>query len=213
MQRREFLCSCGAAALIGISPPANGHRGDRRNGSFQCGVEAPMNNALGSKQKWDREHFRCYVAGRDTAELTETQWDGELKLAFDSWSEVTPLTFEQVDRASEVDIIISVGQRRREGFGRSGGVLAWAQLPPTKNFDGTLLSKFDVAENWALPGSGDAGIVFRSVAAHEIGHLLGLPHSTDPDSLMWQYLSSAVAPKLDDVKKNQRLYGKPRRDK
>jgi predicted Zn-dependent protease len=214
MERRKFLCSCGAVALIGISVPASGHLISRRRKGFRCGVIDPMSNAAIGKQKWDREHFRYYVAGRDTEELTEAQWDGELKLAFDSWSEVTPLTFEQVPAGGAVDLVISAGQRRREGFGSSGGVLAWAQLPPTRNFDGTLISKFDVAENWVLPDSSEElGIVFRAVAAHEIGHLLGLSHSGDPDSLMWPYITSAMGPKPDDIKKIQRLYGKPRRAK
>lgn len=213
MERRKFICSCGAAALIGISAPASGHLIDRNRKGFRCGVSDPMSNAIVGKQKWDRLHFRYAVDGRDTNELTEAQWDGELKLAFDSWSAVTPLTFEQVDQTGEVDLVISASQRRREGFGRSGGVLAWAQLPPTRNFDGTLISKFDVAEHWVLPGSEELGIVFRAVAAHEIGHLLGLSHSDDLDSLMYPYLSSVIAPKADDIKRIQRLYGRPRKGK
>lgn len=213
MERRKFLCSCGAAALIGVSAPAGGQLLGRRRKSFRCGVPDPASNTLLGKKKWCREHFRYCVAGRDTGELTESQWDGELKLAFDSWSAVTPLTFEQVDETGEVDLVLSVGKRRREGFGRRGGVLAWAQLPPTRNYDGTLVSKFDSAEHWILPDSEGYGIVFRAVAAHEIGHLLGLSHSNDPDSLMYPYITASVGPERDDIKKIQRLYGKPKEGK
>ena len=138
-------------------------------------------------------------------------WDNEFKLAFDSWSEITPLTFKQVGIQDEFDLIIAVGSRRQEGFGQEGGILAWAQMPPIKNFDGILLSKFDLAENWILPDSEEAGIILRCVAAHEIGHLLGLRHSEDPNALMYPYINNSLKPKSDDIKKIQRLYGKPRK--
>jgi predicted Zn-dependent protease len=213
IHRRKFLCGCGTAALVGLGAPASGHIFRRKPKGFRCGVLDPAGNTLLGKKKWDREHFRYYVAGRDTDELTKEEWDGELKLAFDSWSAVTPLTFEQVEAAEEVDLVLSAGRRRREGFGRQGGVLAWAQLPPTRNYDGILVSKFDSAEHWTLPDSDTHGIVFRAVASHEIGHLLGLGHSDDPDSLMYPYITASVSPESDDIKKIQRLYGKPKEGK
>ena len=214
MKRREFLYSCGAASLLGISVASSNESIAgilRKNKLFPfCSVREQSNPiaALG-REKWGRKHFRYFMAGRDTGELDAEVWDRQFRLSFDAWSEVTPLTFEQVGRTDEHDIVISVGGRRKENFGKRGGVLAWAQLPPTRNFDGTLLSKFDLAENWVLPESKEAGIILRSVATHEIGHLLGLHHSADPDALMFPYVNDALKPRSDDIAKIQRLYGKP----
>ena len=68
-----------------------------------------------------------------------------------------------------------------------------------------------MAENWILPVEAitEYGTILRSVAAHEIGHLLGLDHSNDPDALMYPYINDALEPREDDTKKIQRLYGKP----
>lgn len=177
-----------------------------------CGVDnIERSNTVIGKSKWNRTNFRYYIAGRDTNDLTLEAWDNEFKLAFDAWSEITPLTFRQVTAEEEdFDLIISVGSRRRESFGRSGGVLAWAQMPPTKRFDGILLSKFDLAENWILPDSEESGIILRSVACHEIGHLLGLHHSQDKNALMYPYINDSLKPREDDIHKIQRLYGKPK---
>jgi len=210
--RREFLHKCGVASLLGLTFSATN---EASAGLFKkkcpyCAVtDMIMPNSLLGKEKWDRNHLRYYIAARDVYDMKPEVWDNEFRLAFDSWSEVAPLTFEQVDQRDEFDIIISVGSRKREGFGRSGSTLAWAQLPSTKKFDGILLSKFDLAENWILPNQEEDGIILRTVAAHEIGHLLGLHHSDDKNALMYPYVNDALKPREDDISKIQRLYGKP----
>tara|TARA_Y100000593_G_scaffold91877_1_gene181874 strand:+ start:8736 stop:9437 length:702 start_codon:yes stop_codon:yes gene_type:complete len=210
--RRDFLYNCAIASFLGITFSAQTSAGifNRKVCPF-CTIPDTHPNALLGQVKWDRKDFRYFMAGRDVYDMEQEVWDNEFKLAFDSWAKVTPLTFRQVTSEEEYDIIISVGNRKRESFGKSGGVLAWAQLPTTKNFDGVLLSKFDLAENWITPKEliTEHGAVLRSVAAHEIGHLLGLSHSNDPDALMYPYINNALEPRSDDIKKIQKLYGKP----
>ena len=64
---------------------------------------------------------------------------------------------------------------------------------------------FDLAEYWVVP-DGDSGIILRSVACHEIGHLLGLDHSNDKNALMYPYINDALKPRDDDIIKIQKLY-------
>ena len=117
--------------------------------------------------------------------------------------------FHGLTRSLLANMIIGVSNRKRSGFGRSGGILAWAQLPSNRHYDGQLWSMFDAAEDWTLPPSAQ-GILFRAVCAHEIGHLLGLGHSQFKGALMYPYYSEHIETpqEQDDIPRIQRLYGK-----
>ena len=214
MDRRQMLI-CGMGAMAASSWPHNLATGadpifQRKRKPF-CGVRGgrrpPRMQANTAKQdKWGKSHLRYYMRGRDTRDMSVKVWDGAFRLAFDSWSEVTPIVFEQTNKSDNADILIGVGSRRRQGFGKSGGVLAWAQMPTRPDFEGTLWTMFDVAENWTLPDEG-YGIILQSVACHEIGHLLGLSHSKDENALMYPYINDALKPREDDISSIRALYG------
>jgi predicted Zn-dependent protease len=118
------------------------------------------------------------------------------------------MTFSQIDNIFDCDIIFSVGNKSSEGFGEPGDILAWAELPRSKKFNGVLLSKFDVAEQWTIKKE-DNSFILRAVAAHEVGHLLGLRHSKDKSALMYPYYRpSIVMPQKDDISRIRKLYGR-----
>ena len=175
----------------------------------KCGLRSSRTRktqSLKKPNKWGKNDLTYYMMARDY-DLKEEVWDEQFRLAFDSWSKVCPLTFTETD-SPNADIVIGVGNRKRQNFGKRGGVLAWAQLPYSEDFNGQLLTMYDMAENWITPDSDEYGTILQSVAAHEIGHLLGLDHSNDTSALMYPYINNALGPRETDIKNIQSLYGK-----
>ncbi|KAF5741036.1 putative Metalloendoproteinase 1 precursor [Tripterygium wilfordii] len=132
--------------------------------------------------------------------------------AFDRWSEVTTLTFVETDSYSSADIKIgfySGDHGDGEPFDGVLGTLAHAFSPPSGWFH------LDGEENWVTSGdltssSSTTAVDLESVAVHEIGHLLGLGHSSVEEAIMYPTITSGTR-KLelasDDIAGIQELYG------
>ncbi|CAH2033779.1 unnamed protein product [Thlaspi arvense] len=135
--------------------------------------------------------------------------------AFARWAEVVPLTFTRVETFLNSDISIgfySGDHGDGEPFDGQMGTLAHAFSPPNGHFH------LDGDENWVVSGdvggnnflSERAAIDLESVAVHEIGHLLGLGHSSVQDSIMYPTITTGrrkVDLATDDVEGVQYLYG------
>ncbi|TSK72147.1 Stromelysin-3 [Bagarius yarrelli] len=122
------------------------------------------------------------------------------------WSYVTPLTFTEV-QAGPADITIDF-TRYEHGdklpFDGPGGILAHAFFPRTHR-QGEV--HFDYDEQWTL--GNDLGTDLLQVAVHELGHTLGLHHSSAPGSVMSPYYIYSYPLQLskDDESRIQSLYG------
>nr|GLL49867.1 metalloendoproteinase 2-MMP-like [Ipomoea trifida] len=134
--------------------------------------------------------------------------------AFERWSEVIPITFTQTEvyRSADIKIGFYTGDHGDgEAFDGSMGTLAHAFSPPSGHLH------MDGDEDWVLdgnflnaPASILSAVDMESVAVHEIGHLLGLGHSSVEDSIMYPTLGSAtrkVELAQDDIQGIQVLYG------
>ncbi|KAG8366217.1 hypothetical protein BUALT_Bualt17G0053600 [Buddleja alternifolia] len=132
--------------------------------------------------------------------------------AFERWSEVTPLTFVETASYGGADIRIgffSGDHGDGEPFDGVLGTLAHAFSPPAGRFH------LDGEENWVIDGdflntSPYSAVDLESVAVHEIGHLLGLGHSSVEDAIMYPTISSGtrkVELVNDDIMGIQELYG------
>lgn len=97
----------------------------------------------------------------------------------------------------------------RNFFDGSGGVLAHTFMPDAPPYwSATDASDmhFDAEEDWtANPGA--PGIDFVSVFLHELGHAIGLGHSTNPNAVMFRYYNGRRTLDYDDVAQIHALYG------
>uniref|UniRef100_A0A8R1Y1J9 ZnMc domain-containing protein n=1 Tax=Onchocerca volvulus TaxID=6282 RepID=A0A8R1Y1J9_ONCVO len=157
--------------------------------------------------KWKKNDL-TYSIESLPKEPSEREVREAIKKASDTWSAVTTLKLNEI--SDEADITIAFARRIHNDpwpFDGQGGILAHATLPPS----GIL--HFDSDERWVYM---NPKVSSSCMAVHEIGHVLGLEHSSDPDSIMAPFYRNAVdrrgnyiAPKLSstDVKNIQRLYG------
>ncbi|KAL6471159.1 hypothetical protein MHYP_G00198090 [Metynnis hypsauchen] len=176
----------------------------------RCGVPDVENFSFyPGRPKW-KNHTITYRIAKYTTDLTREEVETSFRLAFKLWSDVVPLKFVRVSH-NQADIIITF-TRKAHGdffpFDGPRGVLAHA-FEPGGGVGGDV--HFDDDELWTVGRRQSVGYDLFTVAAHELGHSLGLSHSKDPSALMfpkYKYLNSAKY-KLpeDDTLGIQSLYG------
>lgn len=103
--------------------------------------------------------------------------------ALKSWDSNTMFSFSPAAHWPAADIVLSF-ERRDHGDGAPfdglGGILAHASGPN----EGRV--HFDGDENWSVGVAADR-LNLEMVALHELGHVLGLGHSTVKEAIMWPY--------------------------
>ncbi len=143
--------------------------------------------------------------------VTSGDWHAALVQAFNSWSAVAGITFVEV---TDSDLAFdaqgaTTGDIRLGGhvFDGTGSVLAHGYYPPVNGYTAAGDIHFDIAESWfGIGGTGSFSLL--AVAAHEIGHAIGLGHSTDSNALMYPYYNASItSPQADDIAGAVYLYG------
>lgn len=127
------------------------------------------------------------------------------RVAWASWAAHLDIEPAFADKASEALVQSKFGQ-----YDGSGKVLAWSELA-----DGTTTPKhqlYDQDEKWGVFGANGPGIDLVRVAAHEIGHVLGLLHDEGKgDALMDPVYSRTLrVPTEKDVARAIALGYKPK---
>jgi len=159
-----------------------------------------------NRDRWTKEGLTYAIERPLKCGIKPTEQTRIIDSAFLAWDNVCGIHLSRIDNVKAADIVISTGTGERHNFDGQGGVLAWAYMPQGDNRQ--LLMRFDQAETW-VAGPRQRGIMLHTVACHEFGHTLGLPHSTKPQALMAPYYNPFIAnpQQDDDIPRIQKLYG------
>ncbi|XP_037632450.1 matrix metalloproteinase-20-like isoform X2 [Sebastes umbrosus] len=177
----------------------------------RCGVPDVENFSFyPERPKW-KNHTITYMIARFTPDMTREDVEKSFRSALKMWSDAAPLRFIRVNHG-KTDIVFTFARRTHGDFfpfDGPRGVLAHA-FQPGEGIGGDV--HFDEDETWT---AGRQGYSLFAVAAHELGHSLGLTHSKDPSAIMYpnyRYHSrTQYSLSKDDVLGIQTLYGKPSR--
>ncbi|KAL3716823.1 hypothetical protein ACJRO7_008407 [Eucalyptus globulus] len=192
---------CGAADIVnGTSRMRSGKRGTR-HGSSNFHTVGHFTFFDGNP-KWPSSKYHLTYA---FSSGTRDDVVGPVSRAFKTWASATQFTFSQSQNYESADIKIAFASRDHgDGapFDGPNGVIAHAFQPTVGMFH------YDADEPWSAgPVSGSYNM--ETVALHEIGHLLGLGHSSVAEAIMYPTISPGVSKGLhgDDVQGIKTLYG------
>lgn len=144
-----------------------------------------------------------------TGTITDNAYRTLIRDAFQSWEDVADIDFVEVADGNQSDV--------RLGWDTIDGpfnIVGEAASRGSKTTE-TLFSiteaeiRFDEGENWSTTQTAARGEVgLYQVALHEIGHILGLNHTDDPETIMYvSDISDLPGLTAGDIEGVQAFYG------
>lgn len=156
--------------------------------------------------KWNKSLLTWNIS-QFTQHLPQSSQLLTFQRVFAYWSDVVPLTFNRVESgAPDIDIKF-VPSKHGDGlsFDGPGNVVAHSFFPGSGPHEGC--AHFDDTERWSLD---EDGVDLLHMATHQLGHVLGLGHSTTPNAVMQPFdkgFDANFELHTDDIEAIQTLYG------
>lgn len=150
-------------------------------------------------------HFRIWIEPTSTIRGWRSNFPPAVRQAFDAWNAANlPVEFSYTSDSTEANLFVFWRRRFDE---RVRGRSTWW----TEEDVGYVRGEIEIAVSPEDGWFADAPIV-RAMTLHEIGHLLGLPHSDDQGSIMSRIVRVTYLPQ-GDLRRAHELYasfGSPR---
>jgi hypothetical protein len=160
---------------------------------------------------WNRDTL-TYAFDAGTNDVAGDDEREAVRRAFATWSASVQISFREVGTGDSPDIRIAWTQANCGDANMGGGVLAHADYPPGCGYYGNALPRplhFDDQEHTWCIGAVANQYDIETIALHEIGHLLGLAHSSVAGAVMFPTVSANSTNRVlvaDDLEGIRRLY-------
>jgi hypothetical protein len=178
----------------------------------RCGLpDVHRGQAFPTRGAWPSPQLTfAFEAGTPDVEgLEEFQ---AVRRAFATWAAAVPITFTEVAPTEGPDVAIAWRPAGDPDFPMGGGVLAHADFPPCCSLVTTGLPKpvhfDDAGHRWAI-GAAPGAFDVETVALHQLGHILGLPHSDVRSAVMFPTFADNLTNRAlgaDDLRRIRQLY-------
>ncbi|KAJ0100324.1 hypothetical protein Patl1_22007 [Pistacia atlantica] len=195
------MSRCGMADIVnGTTRMRSGKKNADRHGFSHFHTVAHFTFFAGNP-KWPSSKYHLTYA---FLQGTRSDAFSPVRRAFTTWAANTHFSFSEARNSGNADITISF-ESGNHGDGSSfdgpGGTLAHAFAPRDGRFH------YDADETWSVSANPNA-FHLETLALHEIGHLLGLGHSSVEGAIMFPTFSLGETKGLhgDDIQGIRTLY-------
>jgi Matrixin/Putative peptidoglycan binding domain len=198
---------------MGLDPTGNITPETRRvMSSFRCAL--PDVDPLGAFTigPWTRRNL-TYAFAHLTTQISMDQTKVAVRNAFATWQDANVgISFTEIQTEIESDISVEWRPANDPDHSMIGSLVAHADFPPGFSMivnDLPLPLHFDDEEHCWTVTSAAGAFDIQSIALHEIGHCLGLVHSSDPSAVMYPTVQPNFTLRvlqMDDIQKFRALY-------